>query len=163
MIFGVSCEVFVWKASKSRGFCMVDVSKVSNKKRQQGLHRATGSDHGRHHPPIPPSPPPPPHRAERQMQVQAGMCKKSRFGKTTVKTAAKCDTHRKQQKKQKRQVAFAWTSSPAPIPGNSPYYNRNPDITTRSPILQPETGPYHNWAAICTKRVPTTTGAFFFV
>ena len=43
---------------------------------------------------------------------------------------------------------------------NSPYYNRIPDTTTRSPILQPETGPYHNWAAICTKRVPTTTGTF---
>ena len=33
---------------------------------------------------------------------------------------------------------------PTPPPGNSPYYNRKPDTTTRSPILQPETGPYYN-------------------
>ena len=53
-------------------------------------------------PPSPPHPPPPPpHRAERQMQVEAGMCRKSRVGKNTVKTDAKCDTHRKQQEKQK--------------------------------------------------------------
>ena len=42
------------------------------------------------------------------------MCKKSRVGKNTAKTDAKCDTHRKQQEKQKTQVAFAWTSSPPP-------------------------------------------------
>ena len=43
------------------------------------------------------------------------MCKKSRVGKNVVNTDAKCDTHRKQQEKQKTQVAFAWTSSP-PLP-----------------------------------------------
>ena len=37
----------------------------------------------------------PPNRAEREMQVQAGMCRKSRVGKNTVKTDAECDTHRK--------------------------------------------------------------------
>ena len=40
----------------------------------------------------------PPNRAEREMQVQAGMCRKSRVGKKTVKTDAGCDTHRKTQK-----------------------------------------------------------------
>ena len=49
------------------------------------------------------------------------MCKKSRVGKNTVKTDAKCDTHRKQQEKQKTQVAFAWTSSPPPIPPPPPH------------------------------------------
>ena len=36
-----------------------------------------------------------PHRLERQMQVEAGMCRKSRDGQNTAKTDAKCDTHRK--------------------------------------------------------------------
>ena len=45
-------------------------------------------------------PPPPRHRAERrQMQISAGMCKKSRVGKNTVNTDAKCDTHRGKHRK----------------------------------------------------------------
>ena len=56
--------------------------------------------HGRHHPPHPP--PKPPHRVERQMQVEAGMCRKSRDGQNTAKTDAKCDTHRKTPKKTMR-------------------------------------------------------------
>ena len=44
MIVGVSCEVFVWKASKTRGFCMVDVSKV---KQQEAATRASQSNRQR--------------------------------------------------------------------------------------------------------------------
>ena len=47
-------------------------------------------------------PPKPPHRVQRQMQVEAGMCRKSRDGKNTAKTDAKCDTHRKTPKKRMR-------------------------------------------------------------
>ena len=36
------------------------------------------------------------------MQVQAGMCRKPRVGKNTVKTDATCDTHRKTPKKTMR-------------------------------------------------------------
>ena len=43
-----------------------------------------------------------PHRFERQMQVEAGMCRKSRDGQNTAKTDAKCDTHRKTPKKTMR-------------------------------------------------------------
>ena len=44
--------------------------------------------------PPPPSPPKKPlHRVERQMEVEAGMCRKSRDGHNTAKTDAKCDTH----------------------------------------------------------------------
>ena len=53
--------------------------------------------------PPPPSPPPkPPHRVERQMQVEASMCRKSRDGQNTAKTDGKCNTHRKTPKKTMR-------------------------------------------------------------
>ena len=44
----------------------------------------------------------PPNRAEREMQVQAGLCRKSRVGENTVKTDAECDTHRKTPNKTMR-------------------------------------------------------------
>ena len=44
LIFRVSFEVFVWKASKTRGFCMVDVSKV---KQQEAATRAPQSNRQR--------------------------------------------------------------------------------------------------------------------
>ena len=54
-------------------------------------------------PPPPPIPSPKrPHRVQRQMQVEAGMCRKSRDGKNTAKTDAKCDAHRKTPKKTMR-------------------------------------------------------------
>ena len=81
--FGVSCEVFVWKASKTRSFCLVDGSIV---KQQEAATRASQSNRQRFRSNAtketedtsrirmdvitpPPFPPPPPHRAERQMQV----------------------------------------------------------------------------------------------
>ena len=43
----------------------------------------------------PPHPPhKPPHRVQKQVQVEAGMCRKSRDGQNTANTDAKCDTHR---------------------------------------------------------------------
>ena len=82
LIFRVSCEVFVWKASKTRGFCMLDVSKVmqqeaatrasqSNRQRSRSNATKETEDTSRIRmdvitpPPFPPSPRP--HRAERQM------------------------------------------------------------------------------------------------
>ena len=50
-------------------------------------------------PPRPIPPPKPPHRVERQMKVEAGMCRKSRDGQNTAKTDAKCDTTGKHRKK----------------------------------------------------------------
>ena len=44
MIFGVSCEVVVWKASKHEGFCVVDVSRV---KQQEAATRASQSNRQR--------------------------------------------------------------------------------------------------------------------
>ena len=80
MILGVRCEVFVWKASKHEGFCMVDVSKM---KQQEAATRASQSNRQRLRsnakketedtsrirmdvitPPPTPCPPPPPPRAE---------------------------------------------------------------------------------------------------
>ena len=91
-----------------------DQNKVNTRNRKQKSH-----SHGRHHPP-PPTPPKPPHRAERQMQVQAGMCRKSRVGKNIVKTDAKCDTHthtqeniEKKNAKCRAQHVFAQCSPPA--------------------------------------------------
>ena len=37
MILGVRCEVFAWKASKTRGFCMVDVSRVKQQEGNKGF------------------------------------------------------------------------------------------------------------------------------
>ena len=68
LIFRVSCDVYVWKASKTQGFCMVDVSKVmqqeaANRQRLRSNRRHKPHSHGRHHPqPHPPTL----HRAERQ-------------------------------------------------------------------------------------------------
>ena len=129
MCSSLSCFLGTWKALKTRGICMVDVSKVtqqgsarrasqSNRQRLRSNATKETEDTSRIRmdvitpPPIPP--PPPPHRAERQMQVEAGVCKKSRVCKHTVKIDAKCDTHRKQQKNHKTKVAFAGTSSPPP-------------------------------------------------
>ena len=50
-------------------------------------------------PPHPPSPPPP-HRVQKQVQVEAGMCRKSRDD--TANTDAKGDTDRKTPKKTMR-------------------------------------------------------------
>ena len=52
-------------------------------------------------PPIPP-PPKPPHRVQKQVQVEAGMCRKSRDGQNTANTDAKGDTDRKTPKKTMR-------------------------------------------------------------
>ena len=51
-------------------------------------------------PPIPP--PKPPQRLERRMQVEAGMCRKSRDSQNTANTDAKGDTDRKTPKKTMR-------------------------------------------------------------
>ena len=82
MFLGVSCEVFVWKiwkASKTRGFCMVDISTVkqqeaatralqSNRQRLRSNATKETEDTSRIRMDVI-TPPPPPHRAERQMQV----------------------------------------------------------------------------------------------
>ena len=70
--------------------------KVNKRKRK---HKS----HGRHHP---------------QMQVEAGMCGKSRDGKNTAKTDAKCDTHthtgkhRKQRCEMTAEHVFGQCSQP---------------------------------------------------
>ena len=48
------------------------------------------------------SPAKPPQRVERQMQVEAGMRRKSRGGQNTANTDTKCDTDRKSPKKTMR-------------------------------------------------------------
>ena len=66
MILAVRCEVFVWKASKHEGFCMVDITKQqeaatrasqSNRQRLRSNNkrnrRHKPHSHGRHHP-LPP-------------------------------------------------------------------------------------------------------------
>ena len=96
---------FCLESCKSRGFCMVDVSTVKQQEaanRQRLRSNATKETEDTSRIRMDVIPPHPPNRAERQMQVQAGMCRKSRVGKNTVKTDAKCDTRRKTPKKTMR-------------------------------------------------------------
>ena len=117
-------------------------------------HHAIQHQHHQH-PPHPPSPPM--HRAERRMdvvsppppmEVQAGMCEKSRVGtvlpgnfrKTPQKPMRNAPIppvptnaqNTKQQEKHNTEAAFAWTSSP-PHPASPPHQCTAPEHTrTRS-------------------------------
>ena len=73
---------------------MRNTTHIGSNKRNR---RHKSHSHGRHHPPRPHHPPPPPHRAERQMQVEAGMCRNT--GK-----------HRKQRCEMQRSTRFAQCS-----------------------------------------------------
>ena len=83
-------------------------NKIKKTKRKNKSH-----SHGRHHPPHHCTAPPnstrsrkiTPHRLERQMQVEAGMCRKSRDGQNTAKTdgdATDTGKHRKKRCERKR-------------------------------------------------------------
>ena len=123
MLFGVSCEVFIWKASKHEGFCMVDVSNVkqqeaatrasqSNRQRMRSNATKETEDTSRIRMDVILHPTPIPHHPRTELKDKCKFklaCAKSR---ESAKTPKKCDRHRKQQKKQKTQAAFAWTSSP---------------------------------------------------
>ena len=87
-------------------------NKVNKRNTRQNLH-----SHGRHHPPpIPPHP-----RTELtykcKSKLACDMCKKSRVGKNTVKTDAKCDTHWNTLKKRREMEssAFFVQGSPAAV------------------------------------------------
>ena len=89
--------------------------KVNKTKRK---HKS--QSHGRHHPPPPPSPPELPHRVERQTQVEAGLCRKSRDGNKNCKN--RCEmrhthTHRKTQKKTMRNGQLSMFLDSAPLCG----------------------------------------------
>ena len=87
--------------------------------------------HGRHPPPIPP--PKPPRRVQKQVQVEAGMCRKSRDGQNTAKTDAKGDTDRKTPKKRcetDRRAGF-WTVQAAVC---GVFLPQTPQIPTKAEI-----------------------------
>ena len=98
-------EAGIWPSGK----------KTLQRPMRNATHTHTGKQHSRRRSPkgkktqvavtwtsSPPIPPKPPQRVQRQMQVEAGMCRKSRGGQNTAIADTKCDTDRKTPKTKMR-------------------------------------------------------------